>query len=238
MLGYLPELFSERSGPLPLLRRLYLCFVLCLLSPAFTTAATEPLTPIYIASSLSQTKLSQQIELRLTAAYQALGYQLIVQRLPSGRSMLMANQGQFDGELFRIAAVAAQFPQLQAVPYPLASIQLHAYVLAEQGKDWLHWQHNSQLTVAYVRGFQLAEQYPFAGRRVAVNTVQQAVQMLVQQKVDVVLEDSSSMESLQNLEPDLQQLPAVLAEAELFHFLHQKHQALIPALQQQLSKTD
>ncbi len=221
-----------------LLRRLHLCFVLCLLSPDCTTAATEPLTPLYIASSLSQTKLSQQIELRLTAAYQALGYQLIVQRLPSGRSMLMANQGQFDGELFRVAAVAAQFPQLKAVPYPLASIQLHAYVLAEQGKDWLHWQHNAQLTVAYVRGFQLAEQYPFAGRRVAVNTVQQAAQMLLQQKVDLVLEDNSSMESLQNLDPNLQQLPAVLAEAELFHFLHQKHQALIPALQQQLSNTD
>lgn len=219
-------------------RRLHRYFVLLLLSTALSAATTQSLTPIYIASSLSQTKLSQQIEQRLQAAYLALGYQLIVQRLPSGRSLLMANQGEFDGELFRVAAVAAQFPQLKAVPYPLASIQLHAYVLVAPAKDWQHWQHNSQFTVAYVRGFQLAEQYPLAGRRVAVNTVQQAAQMLLQQKVDLVLEDNSSMESLQNLDPNLQQLPAVLAEAELFHFLHQKHQALIPALQHQLSKTE
>lgn len=218
-------------------RRLSLCFVL-LLSAAFFAQPKQPLTPIHIASSLSQTKLSQQIEQRLQVAYRALGYQLIVQRLPAGRSLLMANQGEFDGELFRIKAVAAQYPQLQAVPYPLATIQLHAYVLADPARDWQHWQHNAKLTVAYVRGFQLAEQYPFAGRRVAVTTVQQAVQMLLQQKVDLVLEDNSSMQSLQRLEPSLQQLPAVLANAELFHFLHQKHQALIPALQQQLSKTD
>ncbi len=220
------------------LRRLHLYFVLLLLSTVLSAATTQPLTPIHIASSLSHTKLSQQIEQRLQAAYLALGYQLIVQRLPSGRSLLMANQGEFDGELFRVAAVAAQFPQLKAVPYPLATIQLHAYVLADPAKDWQHWQHNVKLTVAYVRGFQLAEQYPVAGNRVAVNTVQQAAQMLMQQKVDLLLEDNSSGESLQRLDPSLQQLPAVLAEAELFHFLHHKHQALIPALQQQLSKTD
>lgn len=68
--------------------------------------------------------------------------------------------------------------------------------------------------------------------------MQQAVQMLLQQKVDLVLEDNSTMESLQRLEPGLQRLPNVLAQAELFHFLHLKHQRLLPALQQQLCKTD
>lgn len=203
--------------------------------PAQTPSAQKS---VNIASSLSHTRLSQQIEQQLSTAYQALGYQLIVHRLPAGRSLRMANQGDFDGELFRIPEVAAQFSNLRLVPHPLATIQLHAYVLADTSKDWQDWQLNRQLRVAYVRGFRLAEQYPFAGSRIAVNTVQQAAQMLVQQKVDLLLEDNSSEESLQWVRPGVQKLPAVLAQAKLFHFLHKKHQTLIPALQKQLELAD
>ncbi len=216
---------------------LWLAFLGSLSIHAAPTSQT-PLIPINIASSLSHTRLSQQIEQQLSSAYLALGYQLIVHRLPAGRSLRMANQGEFDGELFRISAAAAQFPQLIAVPYPLARIQLHAFVLADPSKDWQQWQQNPQLKVAYVRGFRLAEQYPFAGSRIAVNTVQQAAQLLAQQKADLLLEDNSSIETLQLIWPRLTPLPPVLAEAQLFHFLHKKHQSLIPALATQLASAE
>lgn len=219
-----------------------LCGLVFLTSPIIYAQTAAPsaqtLTPINIASSLSHTKLSQQIEQQLSKAYLALGYQLIVHRLPAGRSLKMANQGEFDGELFRIAAVAAQFPQLVAVPAPLTSIQLHAYVLQDPSRHWQDWQQNPKLKVAYVRGFRLAEQYPFLGSRIEVNTVQQAAQLLVQQKVDLLLEDNSTMETLQQLQPNLSKLSPILAEAQLFHFLHKKHHDLLPALATQLAKAE
>lgn len=81
---------------------------------------------MHIAASLSQTKLSQQIELRLTAAYQALGYQLIVHRLPSGRSLLMANQDDFDGEFFGPVQSPANFHSYRQhlIHWPLFSCML------------------------------------------------------------------------------------------------------------------
>ena len=79
----------------------------------------------------------------------------------------------------------------------------------------------------------MAEHYSFAGKAVPVNTVNQAVQMLLQGKVDVLLEDPESVASTTiELSPDgmLKQLPSILATADLFHFIHKKHEALVAPL--------
>mgnify|MGYP003503745423 CR=1 FL=1 len=57
--------------------------------------------------------MSDRIEQQLKTAYLQLGYQMQVQRLPAGRSLIMTNAGEFDGELFRIADQSACFYQTQ-----------------------------------------------------------------------------------------------------------------------------
>ncbi|MCT6700519.1 transporter substrate-binding domain-containing protein [Rheinheimera sp. 4Y26] len=207
-------------------------------APSQSTAA--PLPPILIASSVNQSALTRMIENRLAKAYLALGYQLQVEHLPAGRSLLMSNKGDYDGELFRIKNATANYPNLLLVPQPLTSLALYAFVLDEaqhQHTD-AQWQQNPKLRIGYVRGFKMAEQYAFKGSRVAVTTTRQALEMLKQGKVDLMLDDVASV--LQ-VEPDLtaaklRRLPQVLATEQLFHFLHKKHQALIAPLAAELKK--
>lgn len=196
------------------------------------------LTPIVIASSVNESALTRMIERRLAKAYLALGFQLQVLHLPAGRSLLMSNKGDYDGELFRIKTATSNYPNLLLVPEPLTSLTLYAFVRQGDTALMQQWQDNINLRIGYVRGFKMAEQYPFKGNRVAVTTTQQAIAMLQQGKVDLLLDDAASV--LQ-IEPDLnqaqlQRLPAVLATEQLFHFLHKKHQALIEPLAAELQK--
>lgn len=194
------------------------------------TNAQQTLT---IVTSLNQSAMSDRIELRLKAAYLHLGYQMNLQRLPAGRSLMMANAGNFDGELFRIPEVAELYPNLLPVPAPLERIQLHAFIKRNPHTNYHLWQQNITLRVAYVRGFKMAEHFKFSGTPVPMNTVNQAVQMLLQDKVDVLLEDPESVSSATiELSPNgqLEQLPEVLATADLYHFVHKKHQQLLMPL--------
>lgn len=212
------------------------------LTPTESTAA--PLTPMLIASSVNQSALTRMIENRLAKAYLALGYQLQVEHLPAGRSLLMSNKGDYDGELFRIKTATANYPNLLLVPQPLTTLALYAFVRdgpqhPKGQAAWIaQWQQDPKLRIGYVRGFKMAEQYGFKGSRVAVTTTRQALEMLKQGKVDLMLDDVASV--LQ-VEPDLTKaqlyrLPQVLATEQLFHFLHKKHQALIAPLAAELKK--
>lgn len=189
--------------------------------------------PLQIATSLSDTsELSQPITKMLQQAYADIGYQMTVVRLPAGRSLRMANQGLYDGELFRIGGLQSQFPQLLQVPVELRRLRLFAYVRADRTENWQQWQHRKNLLIGHVRGFRLAEQLQFAGNRVETTTLQQAQDLLLQGKIDLLLEDEWSLPP----NGQLQRLPEVLTQAGLFHYLHIRHQALLPALTQALQR--
>jgi polar amino acid transport system substrate-binding protein len=202
-------------------------------------AHAEQLTPFTVTASLNRTALTIQIEQQLTQAYRAIGYQLNIQYLPAERSLKMSSQGKFDGELFRIAAVGQRYPQLLQVPVALARVELCAFVKAGREHEFGLWQQDTTLRIGFVRGFKMAELYEVAGHTTIVNTPGQAVQMLQQNKIDLLLEDRQSLlEATAGDEQgaNLVRLPDVLATEELFHFVHQQHQHLIPALSEQLQR--
>ncbi len=209
--------------------------------PAATPAAQTPppLMELRMAGSLSQSELSADIEQQLRLAYHQLGYQLSISRLPAGRSLQMSNQGLFDGELFRIDDISKSYANLHQVPVALARIEVHAYVRTEQADKLAGWPGQKQLRIGTVRGFRLANAVSFSGYPVQLTTLAQAVEMLRQDKIDVLLEDQLSILSLLGgslHDSGLVQLPDVLACAQLYHYVHQKHQSLLPALTKALQQ--
>jgi polar amino acid transport system substrate-binding protein len=237
---------NEEAGPGGHLRRLNMVILRwCLVLPLVwqsallpkASATSEHLTPFTIAASLNRSAMTMDIEQKLTQAYRDIGYQLNIQYLPAERSIKMSNQGKFDGELFRIAAISQQYPHLIQVPVALANITLYAFVKTGREHEFGRWQLEPSLRIGFVRGFKLAELYEVAGYKIIVNTPGQAVQMLQQGKIDILLEDLKSLrEATAGNEQDAQlnKLPEILAQEELFHFVHQRHQQLIPALSAQL----
>lgn len=218
------------------LLRWLLLLLACCLSPGTVAFATPTFT---VAASLNRSAMTLDIEQQLSEAYQALGYQLHIQYLPAERSLKMSNNGQFDGELFRIAAITEQYPQLVQVPVAIAQIELYAIVKTERSNEFSNWQHNEQLRIGFVRGFKMAERYQVAGHPIVVNTTRQAVRMLQQGKIDLLLEDLLSLREVTKgaeHQAGLSLLPKPLASQPLFHFVHQQHRALVPALSQQLQR--
>lgn len=207
-------------------------------------AAQQPQMPsphqLLIATSLSQSEFSSQIEQQLRRAYSRLGYQMQLIRLPAGRSLQMANRGLYDGELFRIDGIEQEFSALKQVPIQLATIELLAFVRTEQQQDLHDWKLIKNLRVGFVRGFRLASQVKYAGYPVPVTTLDQAVRMLTQGKIDVLLEDRQSVLSVLPAKTEqvgISALPGVLATAGLYHYLHQRHSDLIEPLATVLKKS-
>jgi hypothetical protein len=203
--------------------------------------AAEPDThTLQIATSLSRSTLSTQIEQQLQRAYSRLGYQIEVVRLPAGRSLHMANRGVYDGELFRIGGLAEDFPALRQVEVQLATIEVLAFVKTEHQAELRDWVDLKHIRVGYVRGFRLAEKIQYAGYPVALTTLEQAVGMLEQGKIDVLLEDLQSVRSMlpaQLEQVGLTSLPTVLARAGLYHYLHERHSDLLEPLATVLKKS-
>lgn len=220
--------------------RAKLCFLLLLpvlWCNLLLPTSAQQLPPFTIATSLNRTALTIQIEQQLTQVYHDIGYQLHIQYLPAERSLKMSSQGKFDGELFRIAAVSQHYPDLLQVPVPLARVELYAFVKAGREHEFGLWQQDPKLRIGFVRGFKMAELYEVAGHKTMVNTPGQALQMLQQNKIDLLLEDLQSLQEAtagDELDAGIFRLPEQLAEEELFHFVHQRHQHLIPALSEQL----
>ena len=200
------------------------------------TPSPDAAKPLLLATSLTRSSLMIDIEHKLRLAYRQLGYQISLTQLPSGRSLSMANAGMYDGELFRIESAATDFPNLIKVPVPLASIELKAFTQASRPLP-ANWQQERKLRIGMVRGFRLAMDYPVSGQVVLVTSAQQAVQMLLQDRIDVLLDDEATVRAV--LGPEfarVQMANEVLASAELFHFVHKKHQALVEPLTTTLQK--
>ncbi|MDZ7869500.1 MAG: hypothetical protein U5L02_09950 [Rheinheimera sp.] len=203
-------------------------------------ASDEAPHTLQIATSLSQSALSSQIEQQLQQAYSRLGYQMQLVRLPAGRSLQMTNRGLYDGELFRIDGVQHEFAQLRQVPIQLASIELLAFVRTGQKNVLRDWALMKNIRVGFVRGFRLASQLQYAGHPIPVTTLEQAVGMLEQGKIDVLLEDQLSVLSVlpaHTEQAGITALPGSLAHAGLYHYLHQRHSALLQPLATVLKKT-
>lgn len=203
--------------------------------------ATQPQPhQLQIATSLSQSEFASQIEQQLRRAYGRLGYQMQVVRLPAGRSLQMTNRGVYDGELFRIDGIQQEFTALRQVPVELARIELLAFVRSTQLQNLRQWPLQKQLRIGYVRGFRLASQMQFAGHAVPVTTLEQAVGMLEQGKIDVLLEDRLSVLTVlpeKTEQAGISALPGVLASAGIYHYLHQRHSDLLQPLATVLKKS-
>lgn len=211
---------------------------ICLSAPLGATETESH--QLHIATSLSHSEFSQRIEQQLRRAYGRLGYQMELVRMPAGRSLQMANQGQYDGELFRIDGIQHEFSQLRQVPVQLATIELLAFVQSGRQAELADWKTVKELRIGYVRGFRLASQVTYAGYAIPVTTLQQAVGMLEQGKIDVLLEDRDSVVSVlpaQFEQAGISALPGVLASTGIYHYLHRRHSDLIEPLANVLKKS-
>ncbi len=175
----------------------------------------------------------------LREAYAALGYTLVMKRVPSARSLVESNSGRCDGELGRIADISMRFPNLIQVDVPIFWIDLVA-ISTRKDRNIRTWKDLSGKSVSYQTGALIIEDNlpPTLKRVVKSPTPGKALDLLRQGRVDVVVDTRRDAErALEDMdwsgavihEPPLEQV-------NIYHYVHKKNRALVPKLEAVLRK--
>ena len=201
---------------------------------AFTSThqnSASALSRIQISTLLENDPAAEIAEQILNLAYQRLGITLVVKKFPGERSLYSANNGETDGELYRKIGMERDYPNLVIVPIPLQTYEIVIFTLATDFN--VHgWESLSPFVIGYVKGIKIIEQNTKGMRVEPAVTMRQAFLKMSLGRSDVVIANrASGLAVLKELNmTDVRVLKPALASFAVFHYLHKKHQDLVPKL--------
>jgi polar amino acid transport system substrate-binding protein len=166
----------------------------------------------------------------LRFVYARLGIAIELVDLPAGRALTLSNSGILDGEIQRVAGITRNFPALIQVMTPINYIEPAAFSkrlnFTPQG-----WASLKDYDIGIVRGVGSSEAGTKDMARVqASNGLDTLIAMLDADRVDLIVTDLLSgrvqlrrmklTERIHPLLPPLERIP-------VYHYLHQRHEALV-----------
>ncbi|WP_374581359.1 substrate-binding periplasmic protein [Pseudoduganella sp.] len=202
-----------------------------------TLAAMLPLAPgqqlreINISTLIGTDPATTIAEQIVREAYRRLGINLVLHRLPGERTLVQANEGKMDGELYRKLGMEREYPNLVIVPVALQTYEL---VIFTRGTSFIvsGWESLRPYTLGFVRGIKIVQENTHGMKTEAVATMPQAFEKMMMGRTDLVLGNRSSgmavikalnLEGITVLEPPLASFP-------VYHYVHKRHEALVPEL--------
>ncbi|MES2150229.1 MAG: transporter substrate-binding domain-containing protein [Pseudomonadota bacterium] len=210
-------------------RRLLMGFALCAFTPAPLLAREgKSVNVSTLVGTDPATSVAEQV---LAEAYHRLGYELVVHRVPGERSLLLANDGQMDGELYRKLGMDREYPHLMIIPVPLL---IYEIVIFTRGTSFVvnGWDSLRPFTVGFVRGIKIVQENTRGMKTEAVATIELAFQKMLMGRTDIVVGSrTSGLAAIAALKLDeLKMLSPPLASFPVYHYLHNRHAALVPRL--------
>lgn len=201
------------------------------LLPWLSAAAAPDSAVINVSTLLGEDPATDVAEQVLREAYHRLGYQLAVHRLPGERTLLYANEGRMDGELYRKLGMDRQYANLIIVPVPLLTYEI---VVFTHGTDFAlnGWDSLRPYTIGHVRGIKIVQENTAGMRTEPVPTMTQAFQKMMVGRTDLVVGNRlSGMAVIRHLKLDeVRVLSPPLASFPVYHYLHKRHEALAAQL--------
>lgn len=173
----------------------------------------------------------------LREAYAPLGYSLQVEEYPATRSLSIANNGQLDGEMGRITAVCDDYPNLVKVPYPLLQARMVAVTINPalkntELKDLPRYRLGTYLGALINDHLKLPLRHTDQTR-----TLDQLQKMLESGRIDFAVTPDFMISRWQHSsDKPLYLLQEDLGAFDVYHYVHKRHQQLVPALSEQLQK--
>lgn len=182
-------------------------------------------------STIAQNQSVELAKRVIREAYRSIGIDVEIQEFPMERALLKANEGSVDGELARVAGLDKTYPNLIMVPAPLATVTGSAF--AKKSTFTLTgWNSLAPYNIGIVIGEKFVELGTQGMKRTAVANKEQLFYMLDAGRVDFVVTETTDglavvrktgIKGIHVLDPPLMTTP-------VFHYLHKKHQALVPKI--------
>ena len=165
-------------------------------------------------------------------ALRRIGYKLKVVVLPPERSLMMAADGTFDGELIRTPAIEIKYPDLIRIPVPITSSEfvVYSYHPIDLSEGWAALKGKS---VAMVIGMKVIEQnIPKDAKVTGVVSVKQLFTMVENRRVDYSVyvrdigEDFIKTNQIKGISASKQSIGRI----DSYIYLNNKNRGLVPSL--------
>jgi len=170
----------------------------------------------------------------LRVVYDKVGLALEFVDLPAKRALVESSSGRLDGEVQRVPGVAQEYPTLLPVREPIMFIEPSVFS-ATVTPVITGWDSIRPYAIGIARGVGSSERGTRGMPHVTDFTdMEQLMRVAVSGRVDVAVNDRFSGELILRrlgLEKQLKVLTPPLEHIDLFHFVHERHRALVPRLE-------
>ncbi len=162
-----------------------------------------------------------------------------IEEYPAERAITLANYGDVDGVLLRMAGNEQAYPDLVRVSVPIMNYDIMAFT-KDVDFEVTGWESLRPYTIGILIGNKLAEQRTAGMNVESVPTVEQSLKKLRAGRVDVAVESRESIclakslgfsEEIRALEPPLESIP-------LYCYLNNRHKSFIPRLEEVLTQME
>ena len=177
---------------------------------------------------------TQELYDKVAQAYGSLNYRIELIAMPSKRALVEAMKNRFiDGDLVRASVAQETLTDYIKIPVPIYAANIKAYVLSDDIFIKV-WEDLYKYEIVAVRGI-LATNQKLTSMGInfkLVSQPQQALEMVRLGRADVAIIIAESIENDTNLPQLSEQFPySIVIEEKLFyHFIHKKHEMLVPEL--------
>jgi ABC-type amino acid transport substrate-binding protein len=170
----------------------------------------------------------------LQVVYARIGQPVEFVDLPAKRALLESSSGRLDGEVQRVLDVATEYPTLLPVREAIMFIEPSVFS-ATMSPAIAGWDSIRPLSIGIARGVGSSERGTRGMPRVTAFTdMEQLMRMAASGRVDVAVNDRFSGELILRrlgLADRVRALTPPLQHIDLFHFVHERHRALVPRLE-------
>ncbi len=175
----------------------------------------------------------------LTEAYTRLNLTVVFEPVPPERSLVRANRGESDGDVFRIAGINQYYPNLQMVPTPLMSVEFVAFSKRVDFKPQ-GWESLRPYALLAQLGIKRVEEATQGMHRTLATSKETMFRMLEADRADFAID--SRVQGLRELKKlgftDIKVLEPALETVLVYHYLNKKHKALVAPLADALQKME
>ena len=164
-------------------------------------------------------------------AYKRIGIDVEIRKYPGERAFRLADSGKVDGEVHRIDGISAKYKNLIQIKPPINFIEGTAF--SRTTKFVVDgWDSLKPYRLGYILGIKFAENNTRGMKSTAVSDYTRLFQLLGKDRVDVVI--APRLNGLYQMNKlgirNVTELKPAIMRFELFHYLHKKHEDLVPKI--------
>lgn len=205
------------------------CFCLAFAFGAGSAHAAQKITVAVVDRSLQLEAVSKAL---LVEAYRRIDVDLQFKEVPALRALYEASEGHVDGDLQRIDGLSARYPKLTQVKVPINTFDA---VVITRDKQFTPdgWSSLAPYTIGYHRGIVIFENRTAGMRTDPAPTNELVLKKLQSGRTDIaVMPEGDSRDLLATMQGhSLEILYPAVERVPLYHYVHNRHAALVPKLE-------